>query len=336
MASYRYTREIRPEDLKPEPQHQMTPAEKRKNFWYYNNGITIGCDDFIVDGNNIKLYNFSIINGAQTSTKIGKSKYVDDKNDFAISCKIVKSQGGLRSDSSFISKISEASNSQKPIKQRDLKSNAIEQKRLQMCCAENGKYSLAVEIKRGVRPKNYKKVERWQKVSNDYIGQLIYACVLQHPGPARNSKNKMFQSKKLYNDLFNRKHDCNTLYDLVRIGYIYDQFADDKVTKITDLDKFGIIKNGKLCIMAICCYLCKKERGILNDSSSPELERDNLNGFLITNYPFDDLDKKMFELFDFILRQLQIIYDQKKVPMKITSYSNFFKKFNLKSKFHFF
>ena len=36
MASYRYTREIRPEDLRPEPQHQMTPAEKRKNFWYYN------------------------------------------------------------------------------------------------------------------------------------------------------------------------------------------------------------------------------------------------------------------------------------------------------------
>lgn len=36
MASYRYTRDIRPEDLQPEPVHQMTPAEKRRNFWYYN------------------------------------------------------------------------------------------------------------------------------------------------------------------------------------------------------------------------------------------------------------------------------------------------------------
>lgn len=128
-----------------------------KNFWFYNNGITIGCVDYTIDGNKIKLYDFSIINGAQTTSKIGTSKLVDVNNDFAIVCKIVKANGTLSNSSDFISKISEASNSQKPIRPRDLKSNSIEQKRLQYGASQN-KYSLAIEIKRGVKPTNDKRL----------------------------------------------------------------------------------------------------------------------------------------------------------------------------------
>lgn len=36
MASYRYEREIRPEDLIPEPPRTLTPAEKRANWWHYH------------------------------------------------------------------------------------------------------------------------------------------------------------------------------------------------------------------------------------------------------------------------------------------------------------
>ena len=302
-----------------------TIKNEKDKFWFYNNGITIGCNDFLPDGNNIKLYDFSIINGAQTTTKIGESKYVTGKNDFALVCKIVRAKNNLKQDSNFISKISEASNSQKPIKQRDLKSNSIEQKRLQKGCAQNEKRCLAVEIKRGVKPKNYKKVEKWQRVTNEYIGQLIYACIYQHPGNARNSKNTMFQSKKLYKSLFGRKHDYDTLYDLVRLADIYTEYSNNLIRKIDDLDKIGIVKNGKLTVLAIVCFLIKKERGIINDSSSPELTQDNLNRLLITDYPYDDLEKRVGYLFDFIIRQLQFIYDRKKESMKITSYSNFFK-----------
>lgn len=150
-----------------------TIKNEKDNFWFYNNGITIGCNDFRKDGNRIKLYNFSIINGAQTTTIIGKSDLINDKYDFAIVCKIVRAKNTFDKDSVFISKISEASNSQKPIQQRDLKYNTHEQKVLQIKSEKNGQYSLAIEIKRGVRPKNYKKVEKWQRVTNEYIGQLI-------------------------------------------------------------------------------------------------------------------------------------------------------------------
>ena len=101
-------------------------------------------------------------------------------------------------------KISEASNSQKPIKARDLKANAREQKMLQTKCAEN-KNALAIEIKRGVKPKNYYKVEKWQRVTNEYIGQLILACLLQRPGSARSGKITIFTSEKLYNQIYKNR-----------------------------------------------------------------------------------------------------------------------------------
>ena len=47
----------------------------RKNFWAYNNGITIVCDSFVLDESESKLMlkNFSIVNGCQTTTSLGNA-----------------------------------------------------------------------------------------------------------------------------------------------------------------------------------------------------------------------------------------------------------------------
>lgn len=304
---------------------ELTIKNDKDNFWFYNNGITIGCEDFIESGNKIKLYNFSIINGAQTTTKIGKSKLIDGKHDFPLVCKIVKSDLNNKKSREFIGKISEASNSQKPIKFRDLKSNDIQQKELEAKAGSN-KYPLAIEIKRGVKAKNYNKVrEKWQRVSNEYIGQLILSCVFQKPGIARNSKNTIFSSKKMYQQVFVRKHDFDTLYDLVRLGNIYDEYLNRVVKETNDIDTIGIMKNGKLTILAIVCYLIKKQRKIVVDHTSDEVYKDNLTGLLFTDYPKDDLNKKIEEIFKYIIRKLESLYEQKKEVEKITSFSNYFK-----------
>ena len=36
MASYRYERNISPEDLVPEKTRELTPAEARANWWHYH------------------------------------------------------------------------------------------------------------------------------------------------------------------------------------------------------------------------------------------------------------------------------------------------------------
>lgn len=293
-----------------------------EKFWFYNNGIIIGCKEFKIDGNKIKPYDFSIINGAQTTTQIGKSKIIDNNHDFAIVCKIVRAKDSVRDDTDFIGKISEASNSQKPIKPRDLKSNSIEQKRLQAEAAQN-KNPLAIEIKRGVKIPNCKKLEKWQHVTNDYIGQLIYSCIFQHPGPARNSKNSMYSSIKVYNQLFMREHDYDCLYDLVRLGNIYDTFLEQDTNM--DIEKSALARNGKFTVLATLLYLYKKSKGIVDCATSDALHKDNIKGLLITDYPGDDLDERLYEFFAFIIREIHRLYEQKKNSEKITSYSNFFK-----------
>lgn len=304
---------------------EETIRQNRDKFWFYNNGIIIGCSDYKVDGNKVKLYGFSIINGAQTTTQIGKSKLVDAEHDFAVVCKIVRPKNSMKNDEEFIGRISEASNSQKPIKPRDLKANASEQKRMQMGAAKN-KYPLAIEIKRGVKPKNNKKVEKWQRVTNDYVGQLVYSCIFQRPGPARNSKTSMYSSAKLYKQLFMRKYDYDCLYDLVRLGNVYDVFLENfSANPQSDINQVALAYNGKLSILATIIYLYKKQRGIVENASSDGVHKDNVKGLLISDYPYDDLDNKLCNLFKFIIKEINKLYEQKKVSEKITSYSNFFK-----------
>ena len=306
---------------------EETINNDKDNFWFYNNGITIGCNDFYLDGNRIKLFGFSIINGAQTTTKIGEAKDIDEDYDFALVCKLVKSESAsLEYESEFISKISRASNSQKPIKFRDLKSNAREQKQLQKLCATN-KYPLAITIKRGVPPKNKKIVEKWQRIDNDNLGQLIYACLLQHPGKARNAKTILFSSEKVYTSVFLIKHDPDTLYDLVRLSYVYEQYKTDRISTMNenDFDRITIIKNGKLPVMAVCVYLLKKELGIVDNFLSSELCKNNITGLFITDSKYDDIDQRLYELFDFVIKQLYDYYNSNKTVKNITSVSNFFK-----------
>ncbi|MBR1806712.1 MAG: AIPR family protein [Selenomonadaceae bacterium] len=105
-----------------------TIKDNPASFWFKNNGITIICDDFQPDGCEVKLTNFSIVNGGQTTYMLHKSKNLDAAHDFWLSCKIIKTVGITADEkNAFSLEIAKAANSQKPIKDADLKANAPEQ-----------------------------------------------------------------------------------------------------------------------------------------------------------------------------------------------------------------
>lgn len=56
-------------------QDTLASAQERRNFWAYNNGITLVCDSFDLDSDSgdLTLKNFSIVNGCQTTVSIGKA-----------------------------------------------------------------------------------------------------------------------------------------------------------------------------------------------------------------------------------------------------------------------
>ena len=106
-----------------------TIDEKPELFWMKNNGITIICDDFRIDGREVHLKNFSIVNGGQTVYVLHQSKSLDRNHDFWLSCKIIKTEGTTETEkNNFSLEIAKAANSQKPIKKADLRANAPEQR----------------------------------------------------------------------------------------------------------------------------------------------------------------------------------------------------------------
>lgn len=63
--------------------------EHPDNFWYFNNGIILICEDYLISETSIILRKFSIINGGQTTKLIGETEF---NKDFFLQCKIIKNK----------------------------------------------------------------------------------------------------------------------------------------------------------------------------------------------------------------------------------------------------
>ena len=232
---------------------QNTISYDSKNFWYKNNGILIVCDDFEVDGKEVKLSNFSIVNGGQTTTMIGSIDIPD--GDFYLQCKIVRIQGDNEKDRDmFVHNIAEATNSQKPIKEADLRANSPEQLRLTVKLKGKGVYYIT---KRGDKtPKYY--TELYQTSTLEQVGKLSLAGVLQMPGSARSNSARMYKDECYY-PIFGDTSKEGVIADLLKIGYYYDLFVKTEL-KDKGYDETTVLpmmKNGKTYQLACITLLAK-------------------------------------------------------------------------------
>ena len=156
---------------------EKTIHKEPENFWYKNNGILIICDDYEIDGKEIKLWNFSIVNGGQTTNRIGK---LDIEKDFYLQCKVVKSKGNTtQMKDKFALEIAEATNSQKPVKKADLKANTPEQIRLKERLNRCQVYYITKKvIKHQNNIQNLIKQQRLNRLES-WAWQQFYRCLDQ-------------------------------------------------------------------------------------------------------------------------------------------------------------
>ena len=161
-----------------------------EDFWFKNNGITIICSSFRLDGKEVKLKDFSIINGGQTTYMIHKSKNVSEELNFYLPCKIIKTIGDTEDDkSNFILEIAKATNSQKAIKKVDLKANSPEQVRFAQAMRQAGVF---YQTKRGESvPKEYKETYKNSDLSE--VGKLCLSAIFQMPGASRNKPSTLYE-----------------------------------------------------------------------------------------------------------------------------------------------
>lgn len=307
-----------------------TLDKNREDFWFLNNGIIIACEDFDVDGNTVSLTGFSVVNGGQTTTLIGKYKG-DNKKEFAIPCKIVaRKENDKKKDKSlqFFTRIAEATNSQKPILPRDLKSNSPEMIRLSRSLANE---KIFLEIKRGIKAtSNYQ-----YSIKNDELAQLILSMVLQKPGTARSSKKVIFENADTYSRIFKVNYDKDAnkkafLVDLIKLNDRYTNIESDlKKGELTDI-QVEVLKNGKQIIFALfgVSYMLAN-----NDIKETDLVKDRAlvrnttftYGSFISNYQGDDIDKKLKRITVDIVKVITESYENAFNNKQATSVSNHFK-----------
>ncbi len=272
---------------------------KGQNFWYYNNGIILICDNYSISGKSILLDKFSIINGGQTSKLIGETEFEDD---FYLQCKVIRNKyNNPLEKSTFISEVAEASNTQKPIKDKDIVANRVEQRQLQAKMAQVGVF---VQIKRGsvINKKVYP--EAWQNTTNEELGQFIYSFFYQCPGSARSNKASITGNKSRYEQIFNKDYAAALLRDLCYYKSFYknwikllakNNYYDDPYMK-------GLTQNGLLCFVAVLGVISKL---YFNDFYSEKLKGLNFSEKmnLLSQY---DLSHNIFK--DNILSYSQDIY----------------------------
>lgn len=170
-----------------------------ESFWLKNNGITIVCDHFSIDGREVKLKNFSIINGGQTTYMLHKSKNIDEAHDLYLPCKIVTTEGETEDEkNAFSLAIAKATNTQKPIKKVDLKANSPEQVRFAQAMRDAG---IFYQTKRGeIVPRAFR--EPYLNSDLLEIGKLCLAAVYQVPCASRTKPSSLYLPQ-YYEKVFN-------------------------------------------------------------------------------------------------------------------------------------
>ncbi|MDE6474198.1 MAG: AIPR family protein [Clostridia bacterium] len=215
-----------------------TIANSPDTFWYKNNGITIICRDFEICSKEVKLKDFSIVNGGQTTTLLYKSKDISKEHDLYLPCKIIKIIGDTEDEKNlFRLEIAKATNSQKAIKQIDLKANSPEQVRFSRAMREAG---LFYQTKRGEDiPKDYK--DDYKNSDLVEVGKLCLAGIFQLPGSSR-SKPSTLYAEKYYNPIFNggmQQKICLLLKELLYVDYYFRKIFIHKFDKANEQSPFA-------------------------------------------------------------------------------------------------
>lgn len=228
-----------------------------ENFWYYNNGITIIAEDAEIIGSDnnsqINLKNFSIINGAQTTSSLGK--YLKDakkNNEFDKIVKLEKVFVLTRilkiSTNEMQNDIAIFNNTQNAITSRDMVSNRPEQQQLEKWLKDETYPQIYVEIKRGrTAPETFRNYCKHRKTTNEILAQLAYASFLNEPFISKDKKSALFNNdfaqddyviNKIYHDVFNYDAD-----NLEKCGILFQKSKTeiDEVLFCQHLYKLGKI-----------------------------------------------------------------------------------------------
>jgi len=240
----------------------LEDTAKREKFWYYNNGLTIVCDEYKLDreGKTLSVKNMQIVNGAQTTKSIYDS-YVhlgggDSLNNVLVMARIIKAHG----QRDLIENIIDYNNKQNPTKPRDFASHKEEQIALQN---EFKKLSYFYEIKRGERYEERTAAEIKQNkfiiVDNLTIAQAECAF-LGMAAEAKSQKSSLLDPQsEFYSKIFtNNVSASKLLFSYLCYVRAKDEYGKIRKRKQNICEEDEYLLHGTTHIVAIMGMIAKK------------------------------------------------------------------------------
>ena len=178
----------------------LIDQQKRDNFYFFNNGITMICKKFrhnALQGENyqLKLEGIQIINGGQTCKTIQQTIYPNQKQlleeNFEKVYVLIRIYELAEDDQDFVRDITFATNSQNPVDLRDLKSNDEFQTQLEIGLKDMG-YTYKRKREEGGGGSSI--------VTSSIVAEAVLAIWRNKPQQSKFRRKEHFG--KLYNDIF--------------------------------------------------------------------------------------------------------------------------------------
>lgn len=171
-------------------------SDENHRVFYYNNGITITCEHFEFPGGNkrspiIELKGLQVVNGGQTIHALFEAFQEDPSKfeDMTILCRIYETKNKALSTN-----IAEYTNSQNPVKTRDIRSIDYIQIKLEKEFLAMGYFYERKKNLYSGKPLN-------KRLDAEKVGQVLMAFYNKMPGEAKDKKRLIFAEK--YDDVFN-------------------------------------------------------------------------------------------------------------------------------------
>ena len=178
--------------------HETLCSDKADRFYFYNNGITVVCDKFDYNAfqkhdHKVQLKNMQIINGGQTCKTIHETlKSARPELAGQPAYVMVRIYQLAEDDKDFVQDITYATNSQNPVDLRDLRSNDVIQKNLELGMKDLG-YVYKRQREEGSSGASI--------MSSSIAAEAVLAIWREKPHQARFRRKDHFD--RLYDEIFN-------------------------------------------------------------------------------------------------------------------------------------
>jgi hypothetical protein len=281
----------------------VTTIKKKSDYFnYLNKGITIICEDYLIEQDKLIIKDFNIIDGGITATAISNN-IIDD--DFDVTIKLIKKGEKFNSKDNLMMLI-ESINNQRYFRIRDSLAFRKDQIALKDKLLQSDIY---LKNNRGDFIDLSRFSQSWQITSVEELSQLSIAFNNQTPSVSKTKKHQLARYSKYYKLAFNENINVDLYKDLLYIKHFYNNWLIKKDVSNFSMRSllwvfvsvFGIIS--KINSIPSFLDLIKNEQNVIKLEYF--IESAIITHRLFKNDAFD-LENKLYQFFDLVYEKIII------------------------------